>query len=76
MTPAEAREIAVAQNDRDHLAGLLPSRRVEDPAVLDRVARLLPSAEHNDGGPVVSTRRRHREAKPRSSTPARRHGPG
>ena len=63
MTPAEAREIAVAQNDRDHAAGLLPSRYVEDQAVLDRVARLLPAADTTGG---ERGRRRH-DKRPRAA---------
>jgi hypothetical protein len=41
VSPAELRAAAVAQNDADHAAGLLPSRYVEDPGVLFQVARLL-----------------------------------
>jgi hypothetical protein len=29
------------QNDRDHAAGRLPSRHVEDPATLEKVAALI-----------------------------------
>jgi transcriptional regulator with XRE-family HTH domain len=75
MTPAELREAARKQNDRDHAAGLLPSRYVEDPAVLDRVARLLPGTEHRDGGPTKS-RRRHHEAPTEAIPPSRRHAQG
>ena len=46
MSPAELREAARAQNDRDHAAGLLPSRYVEDPGMLARVARLLNASQH------------------------------
>jgi hypothetical protein len=54
MTPAELREAAIAQNDRDHLAGLLPSRHVEDVGVLTRVAGLLADVDPaaGDGRPV------------------------
>ncbi len=41
MSPAELREIARQQNDADHAAGKLPSRYVEDPAVLAAVARIV-----------------------------------
>jgi hypothetical protein len=49
LTPAELREAAIRQNDRDHAAGLLPSRYVEDPSVLAEVARLLRGTEHANG---------------------------
>jgi hypothetical protein len=41
-------KIAREQNDRDHAAGRLPSRYVEDPAVLDKVARIM-----TDDGPAT-----------------------
>jgi hypothetical protein len=37
----DLREVARAQNDADHAAGLLPSRYVEDDRVLHQVAGLL-----------------------------------
>jgi hypothetical protein len=49
MTPAELREAAIAQNDRDDAAGLLPSRYVEDVGVLTRIAGLLADVDHPDG---------------------------
>ena len=57
MTPAELREAAIAQNNRDHAAGLLPSRYIEDVGVLTRVAGLLADVDHPDGGgrPVSPT---------------------
>jgi hypothetical protein len=41
MTPLDLRQIAIEQNDRDHAAGLLPSRYVQDEATLRAVARIL-----------------------------------
>jgi hypothetical protein len=50
VTAEEARQLAREANDRDHAAGLLPSRYVEDALVLAKVARLvLASGEHGAG---------------------------
>jgi hypothetical protein len=54
LTPAELREAAIRQNDRDHEAGLLPSRYVEDPGVLDKVARLLHGTGHAGSAAAAS----------------------
>jgi hypothetical protein len=50
VTPAELREAARAQNERDAAAGLLPSRYVEDVGVLTRVAGLLADVDQADDG--------------------------
>jgi hypothetical protein len=50
MTPDELRLVAVAQNDADHAAGKLPSRYVEDMAVLAKVAALLTNEFDAKGG--------------------------
>jgi len=72
VTPEKARQVAREQNDRDHAAGLLPSRYVEDEAVLAKVARLVLASgsqdtsatepENADGAPSSATRRRHAAA--------------
>jgi hypothetical protein len=69
MTPAELREAAIAQNDRDHAAGLLPSRFVEDVGVLTRVAGLL-DVDHPDGERPVS-----RTVKPARARAAKKGSP-
>ncbi len=68
MTPEKARQVAREQNDRDHAAGLLPSRYVEDEAVLAKVARLVLASGSQDtsatepadanGGPPSAAGRR------------------
>jgi hypothetical protein len=50
VTPDEARQLAREQNDRDHAAGLLPSRHVTDEAVLAKVARLVLASGNHDAG--------------------------
>jgi hypothetical protein len=53
MTALDLREVARAQNDRDHAAGLLPSRYVEDEVTLQRVAALLQAQASKEGGAHV-----------------------
>jgi hypothetical protein len=62
VTPAELREAAIRQNDRDHAAGLLPSRYVEDPSVLTEVARLLRGTQHANGKRPAARSRARRKA--------------
>jgi hypothetical protein len=50
VTPEEARKVARRQNDADHAEGLLPSRHVEDEAVLAKIARLVLASGEHDGG--------------------------
>jgi hypothetical protein len=68
MTAAER----AAWGRRSRAASGVPET-IEDEVVLVQLARLLRGTEHRDGGSQRS-RRRHREAKPRPSTQARRHG--
>ena len=75
MSPAELRTAARAQNERDHAAGLLPSRYVEDPGVLARVARLLAEAGADDVPAAARLRKPNRRRAPsrrRTPTPAKR----
>ena len=51
MSIEELREVARAQNDADHQAGLLPSRHVEDRVVLGRVAALVLEASTAERAP-------------------------
>jgi hypothetical protein len=41
MTRDELRQAAIAQNDADHAAGKMPTRYVEDEAILRKVALLF-----------------------------------
>jgi hypothetical protein len=81
MTPAEMR-VWVAQSRARQ--GLGPT--ITDDAVQEQLSEMIAEvlvrqkgraedagAEHRGGGPAES-RRRHREAKPRTSIPAGRHG--
>jgi hypothetical protein len=59
---------------RNSAAQGLPDE-ITDPATIARIVTLaFAGADEHDGGPAGS-RRRHREATSRSSTPARHHGP-
>jgi hypothetical protein len=68
VTPAERERIraaAVAANDADHAAGLLPSRYVEDEGVLAKVARLiLASAQRTDRPNTGSAQPTHADGAP------------
>jgi hypothetical protein len=50
MSRDDLARIAREQNDRDHAAGLLPSRYVEDVAVLTRIAGMLLDGQGEGGG--------------------------
>jgi hypothetical protein len=66
MTPAELRQAARGQNDRDCAAYGIP-RYVEDPGVLAQVARLLAGA----GEPAAARRRKPARRRRPAPTAAR-----